>query len=91
MKFIPHEYQARAIERVISQDKVGLFLDMGLDLGFFYSKNDPYFWGADEMGWYYYDYTGDPAIFRPRLKGFTWLGPTRAYISIGVDLFTRRR
>ena len=30
MKFIPHEYQARAIERVISQDKVGLFLDMGL-------------------------------------------------------------
>lgn len=67
------------------------FLDMGLDLGFFYSKNDPYFWGADEMGWYYYDYTGDPAIFRPRQKGFTWLGPTRAYISIGVDLFTRRR
>ena len=30
MMFIPHEYQARAIERVISQDKVGLFLDMGL-------------------------------------------------------------
>ena len=30
MKFIPHEYQTRAIEKVINQDKVGLFLDMGL-------------------------------------------------------------
>ena len=30
MKFTPHEYQERAIRRVVSQDKVGLFLDMGL-------------------------------------------------------------
>ena len=30
MRFVPHEYQERAIRRVISQDKVGLFLDMGL-------------------------------------------------------------
>lgn len=30
MKFIPHDYQKRAIERVVNQPRVGLFLDMGL-------------------------------------------------------------
>lgn len=30
MKFIPHDYQNRAIERIISDKSVGLFLDMGL-------------------------------------------------------------
>lgn len=30
MKFMPHDYQARAIQRIIDQDRVGLFLDMGL-------------------------------------------------------------
>lgn len=30
MKFTPHEYQRRAIRRVEDQERVGLFLDMGL-------------------------------------------------------------
>jgi hypothetical protein len=30
MKFIPHEYQRRMIDRVVDQERVGLFLDMGL-------------------------------------------------------------
>jgi hypothetical protein len=30
MKFIPHEYQQRAIDLVIELSHVGLFLDMGL-------------------------------------------------------------
>ena len=30
MKFIPHEYQTRAINRIVNQRSVGLFLDMGL-------------------------------------------------------------
>ena len=30
MKFIPHEYQKRMIDRVIGQERIGLFLDMGL-------------------------------------------------------------
>jgi hypothetical protein len=30
MKFVAHEYQKRMIERVISDDHVGLFLSMGL-------------------------------------------------------------
>ena len=29
MKFVPHDYQARAIQRVIDQERVGLFLEMG--------------------------------------------------------------
>ena len=67
------------------------FIDMGLDVGYFYSRNDPYTWGNDATGWYYYDYAGDPAQFAPRQKGFQWFGPTRAYISIGLDLFTRKK
>lgn len=30
MKFIPHSYQRYAIERMISEPALGLFLDMGL-------------------------------------------------------------
>lgn len=30
MIFKAHDYQLRAIQRVIEQDNVGLFLDMGL-------------------------------------------------------------
>lgn len=30
MKFIPHSYQRYAIERIISDPALGLFLDMGL-------------------------------------------------------------
>lgn len=30
MKFIPHEYQTRAINRILDQNSAGLFLDMGL-------------------------------------------------------------
>ena len=67
------------------------FIDMGLDVGYFYSRNDPYVWGDDATGWYYYDYVGDPAQFAPRQKGFQWFGPTRAYISIGLDLFSRKK
>ena len=30
MKFIPHSYQQYAINRIISDSRLGLFLDMGL-------------------------------------------------------------
>ena len=30
MKFIPHEYQANAIDRLLAESHYGLFLDMGL-------------------------------------------------------------
>ena len=66
------------------------FLDIAA-AGFFYSKYDPYVWGNDSTGWYYYDYTGPADEFTPRRMALTWFGPTRAYISIGFNLFNRRK
>lgn len=30
MRFVPHGYQRYAIDRIIQDERVGLFLDMGL-------------------------------------------------------------
>lgn len=68
-----------------------MFMDFGLAVGAFYSPYDPYVYGFDPTGRYYYDYSGDVDKFIPRSKRLMWLGPTRAYISIGVDLFNRKR
>lgn len=67
------------------------FVDMGLAAGYFYSGYDPYVWGADATGWYYYDFAGDPDQFVKRNSRLSWIGPTRVYISIGVDLFNRKK
>ena len=67
------------------------FIDAGLALGVFYSRFDSYTWGNDATGWYYYDYLGDPDEFQPRLQRWLWLGPTRLYVSIGIDLFNRNQ
>ena len=67
------------------------FLDLGANLGFFYSGYDPYVWGNDATGWYYYDYAGDPNGFTPRNKRLVWFGPTRVYVSVGIDLFKRKK
>jgi hypothetical protein len=67
------------------------FIDAGIAAGVFYSRYDPYTWGADATGWYYYDYAGDPAKFTPRNKALVWFGPTRVYISVGFDLFKRKK
>lgn len=67
------------------------FLDMGGALGLFYSGYDPYVWGNDPTGRYYYDYSGNPDDFSKRSKRLLWFGPTRIYISIGFDIYGRRR
>lgn len=67
------------------------FVDMGVAVGYFYSGYDPYVWGNDATGWYYYDYIGDPEQFVKRNSRLSWIGPTRVYISIGVDLFNRKK
>lgn len=66
-----------------------VFLDMGLALGAFYSSYDPYVYGFDTTGRYYYDYDGDVNLFAPRRNRLMWVGPTRVYISLGIDLFNR--
>lgn len=68
-----------------------MFLDMGVAVGAFYSAYDPYVYGFDTTGRYYYDYNGDVDKFVARSKRLMWIGPTRAYISLGIDLFNRKR
>ncbi|MBO4595813.1 MAG: hypothetical protein J5632_04295 [Bacteroidales bacterium] len=62
------------------------YFDTGVALGLLYSRYDPYVWGDDITDWFYYDYTGDPDEFHKRRMALAWLGPTRAYISIGFDI-----
>ena len=71
--------------------KSRLFLDCGVALGAFLAQYDPYVYGNDATHRYYYDYTGDPAQFHKRNQRFFWAGPTRVYISLGIDLFNRKR
>lgn len=67
------------------------FFDTGLALGAFWSQYDPYVWGNEATGWYYYDYSGKPEDFRERSKRLLWFGPTRLYFSIGYDLLMRKK
>ena len=67
------------------------FLDMGGALGLFYSWYDPYVWGNDATGRYYYDYSGAPEDFVKRSKRLLWFGPTRVYFSVGIDFYGKRR
>lgn len=69
-----------------------LFWDAGLAIGCFYSRYDPYVWGNDITGWYYYDYNGNPANFIRRNYALKWFFlPTRVWFAIGVDLFNRKK
>ena len=40
---------------------------------------------------YYYDYVGLPEEFVRRNHALNWIGPTRVWISIGIELFSRKR
>lgn len=69
-------------------------LELGAQFGIFRTKYDPFVYGCPveniEDGLYYYDYKGDPDLFKERQYRFTWLGPTRAGITLTYDLFYRR-
>lgn len=65
------------------------FLDLGIAAGGFYAQYDPYVFGNDATQRYYYDYAGDPDLFVERNHRWFWGGPTRAYVSLGIDLFNR--
>ena len=67
------------------------WFDVGGALGIFFSGYDPYVYGNDALGWYYYDYAGKPEDFTERNNRWLWFGPTRIYFSVGVDLFNRNR
>ena len=67
------------------------FVDAGLALGYIYIWFDPYVWGDDGTGWYYYDYTDNPDDFKKRQPTIHGFIPTRVYVSIGFDLATKDR
>ena len=71
--------------------KSRFFIDAGLAAGGFFAAYDSYTYGNDAFRWYYYDYTGKVEDFKPRSKRWLWMGPTRVYISVGIDLFNRNR
>lgn len=69
-------------------------LDIGLQLGVFATKYDPYVYGCPvenvKDGLYYYDYVGEAEQFRRRQYSLTWIGPTRVGVSISYDLWYRK-
>ena len=67
------------------------YIDAGLAAGFFYAAYDSYTYGNDALGWYYFDYSGKAEDFKARSRRWLWLGPTRIYVSFGIDLFNRNR
>ena len=66
------------------------FLDAGVAAGYFYSRYDPYEYGFDSTQRYYYDYVGVPEEFVRRNHALNWFGPTRVWIAIGFELFSRK-
>ena len=70
-------------------------LELGLQLGFFRCKYDPYQYEnpvnpAFRDNLYYYKWTQKPEYFKKRQYRWTWIGPTRASITLSYDLLYRK-
>lgn len=70
-------------------------LELGLQVGFFHCKYDPYQYENPvdpnyRDGLYYYKWTQSPSLFKKRQYRYTWLGPTRVGVTLTYDLLYRR-
>lgn len=70
-------------------------MEFAAQVGILYSGYDPYQFENPvnpdyRDGLYYYKWTGRKADFRERQYRFTWIGPTRAAITISYDLLYRK-
>lgn len=70
-------------------------LEFGAQVGFFYTKYDPYQFEnpvdptyKDNL--YYYKWTLSPDLFKRRQYRYNWFGPTRVGITLSYDLLYRR-
>ena len=70
-------------------------LEFGAQVGYFYTKYDPYVFEhpvytdyKDNL--YYYDWIFDPSDFKRRAHRYTWFGPTRIGVTLSYDLLYRR-
>lgn len=67
-------------------------LDMGVQVGMFRTKYDPFVWGKPVFhggeidGQYYYNTHLYRDNFEKRLHRYTWMGPTRVGLSLSYDL-----
>lgn len=70
-------------------------LELGVQLGYFQTKYDPYVWGdpvnGTVDGLYYYDWQGLAWDFRERQYRFTWFGPTRIGLTLTYDILYRKQ
>lgn len=71
-------------------------LELGLQVGFFYCKHDPFQYECpvdplEHDHLYYYKWTDDADLFRERQYRWSWMGPTRIDITLGYDLLYRKR
>ena len=70
-------------------------LEVGIQVGYFRTKYDPYVYGdpvdrhEDEL--YYYDWQGHAKDFKKRQYLFTWLGPTRVGVTLTYDILYRKQ
>lgn len=70
-------------------------LELGVQGGYFYTRYDPYQWLCPvqpelDPQLYYYKWYGNADDFVRRQHRYTWLGPTRAEITLSYDLLYRR-
>lgn len=70
-------------------------LEFSAQAGYFVTRYDPYVWGDPVTGkydgLYYFNWTGRADDFVPRQYRFTWLGPTRAGITLRYDVVRRKQ
>lgn len=72
-------------------------LNFGVQAGMFYTPYDPFVWGkptyhgGEKDGLYYYNTSLFRDNFVKRQHRYTWLGPTRASITLSYDLLYRRQ
>lgn len=70
-------------------------LELGLQVGYFQTRYDPYVWGdpvdhhVDNL--YYYNWQGLAKDFRERQYLFTWFGPTRLGLTLTYDILYRKQ
>lgn len=70
-------------------------LELSANAGYFWSQYDRYVYGdpvnGEDTGLYYYSWKGNADDFVPRLYRQTWVGPTKAAVTLRYDLLRRKK
>ena len=71
-------------------------LELGMQVGYFRCKYDPYQYECpvtpeEQDHLYYYKWKGEASLFQKRQYRWSWIGPTRAEVTLTYDLLFRKR